>query len=117
VTLHERLAAAGVIHRFTNGRLEVRVMQPGQSAPWWPAIAHAGRLIGLPAAMAAMPEIAAAVAAWAGNGGTEQPCPSVPPEAVLMGSYEAARVAAWKLRNRERVRAQKRRARERKRAA
>lgn len=88
-------------------------MQPGQAAPWWPAIAHAGRLIRLPAQMAAMSEIATAVAAWAGNGGDMVPSqvvtPSEPPAALQAGD----RRRAWKLRNRDKVQAQKRRARER----
>lgn len=90
-------------------------MQPGQAAPWWPAVAHAGRLIRLPSAMAAMPEIAAAVAAWTGNGGDVAPKSIVTPSGVPAASQAADRRKAWKLRNRDKVREQKRRARQRQR--
>lgn len=89
-------------------------MQPGQAAPWWPAVAHAGRLIRLPAAMAAMPEIATALAAWTGNGGDMASKHVVAPSGAPAPSQAADRRKAWKLRNRDKVREQKRRARERK---
>ncbi len=111
MTPHERLAAAGIAHRFTNGRLEVRVMQPGQAAPWWPAVAHAGNLLRLPAAVAEMPEIASAVAAWAGSGGDMASKHVVTPGESPAPSLATDRRKAWKLRNREKVQAQKRRAR------
>lgn len=92
-------------------------MQAEQSAPWWPAVAHAGRLIRLPAAMLAMPEIAAAMAAWADEGTVLRGEPTCTPPASRGPSREAARVAAWKRLNRAKVLAQQRKYREKRKLA
>jgi len=96
-------------------------MQPGQSAPWWPAISNGGRPIRQPAVLEALPEIATALAVLGRlrgpSGGDMAPTPVVTPEAAPEASLGDCRKRAWKLRNREKVLAQKRRARERAKAA